>query len=211
MRGYCNNPVICTNCGSKRGFPKRKLCRSCQMERCNYHTVTPWTEGQLALLRECYSGDRDELIARRKRLRELTGYTRGAVDAQAHRMGLRLVANKPYTPEEERYIRENAGEMPVHQIATKLGRGLRNLEVKMRKMRVSYRFRHEGFNQKEFAEAMGVWPTTVRTWINAGHLRTFAGRITDTAVSEFIRNKRHLYTLRRVDEDWFKDLVFGSH
>ena len=197
-------------CGNKQGFPKRRLCRSCQVSLKNPNRVTHWTEGQLEMLREAYRGDRAHMLATRRRLIELTGYTRGTVGAQCRRMGLRMYTYHPYTPQEEQYLRDNAEIITLEKIAKVLGRSCQCLRAKLSRMGLSSKCEREGLNQKEFAQLMGVRPPTVRQWIKRGHLRMFDERITGTAVREFLRNKYHLYNLNRVDDEWFKATIFGQ-
>jgi hypothetical protein len=209
VRGFCNNPVICEMCGNKKGFPKRRLCRSCQVQLKNPNRVTKWTDGQLEMLREAYTGNRAKMLATRRRLMEITGYTRGSVDAQCRRMGLRMYTYHPYTPQEEQYLRESAEIIPLVTIARVLGRSSQCLRAKLSKMGLSSKCEREGLNQKEFAELMGVRPPTVRHWVQRGHLRMFDERITGTAVREFLQTKHNLYSVNRVDDEWFKATIFG--
>lgn len=141
---------------------------------------------------------------------ELTGYTRGTIDAQCRRMGLRMLITRPYTPREERFIRENAGEMSVRRIAGILGRGVPCLQKKINQLGLRSWYRTEGLSQKDFAELMGVQAGTVRKWIERGHLRIYDGKISSIAAKEFLREKAFLYSVRRVDDDWFKSVVFEA-
>jgi len=209
VRGIPKYPVVCKKCGSKRGFPKLELCRLCQM---NEHGILRkkrvWTDGEIALLRDAYS-DHKQLRAKRKRLSELSGLTRSQIDSKARELRLCSEKHKPYTPIELKYIAENVREMTVEEIAEVLGRSPYGIKKQIYQMRLSAKLSTDGYSQKTLAEVMGVPASTVHAWITRGHIQTYAGKIPECRVKEFLESKSHLYTLSKVDEFWFKQLIFG--
>jgi len=207
MRGTPLNPVICKNCGSKFGYPKQQLCRACQPRPAK----AQWTEEQKALIRDAFSKDRAYLIERRKKIMELTGFTFHQFQWKARDMGLKMFTShrRYWTEREIKFLQDHAGEMTIQAMAKTLGRNETGVRVQLYRVGLRGAVSRNGFSGKEFAQLMGVCPTTVYGWINSGKLRTWDDRILDKDAKRFISTETQLYSIRRVDDYMFKALLFG--
>jgi hypothetical protein len=76
----------------------------------------------------------------------------------------------------------------------------------------------EGYNISDLCECFGLSHTRIESWVRRGLLGKAHGhgghggniRLTESNVVRFIRRYPHEYDLGRVDEIWFKSVVFGS-
>jgi hypothetical protein len=66
----------------------------------------------------------------------------------------------------------------------------------------------EGYSQSDLAELFGVSPPTIRRWIMRRWLTLADDRVCDKAVIRFLKNHPDQYSLRRINEEWFKGLIF---
>lgn len=57
---------------------------------------------------------------------------------------------------------------------------------------------------------LGVGGRSIKKWIKLGWLRVQNDRITEASMVKFLREHPEEYRLNRVDETWFKGLLFPS-
>lgn len=107
-------------------------------------------------------------------------------------------------------------------IARRLQRSVTAVTVKRKRLGLC-RASFDGYSARQLAEAMGVDSHQPGRWIRQGWLRGTArgtdrrgGQhgdewvITEAAVRAFLAAHRTAYDLRKVDQVWFLDLVFGE-
>jgi hypothetical protein len=168
----------------------------------------------LGELQAAYCGDKRELSAALDRLEARTGWPRHAFKYEAGRRGwLRNEGRRPWLPDEVEYLRLHLGEYSAARIAKTLGRSTESVIAKAEAMRLSRRLT-EGYTITDLAQVFGVDPHKAASWVRRGLLGRIGpnmneARVTDKAVAAFIRNHFREYDLRRVDQVWFKSMVFA--
>ncbi|HXB21271.1 MAG TPA: hypothetical protein VNV88_07820 [Candidatus Solibacter sp.] len=211
MRGIPNNPVVCIGCGELRGSPKDRRCHSCRIQtRPNPNKKFSWTaeldqELQLAY-KEAHT--RRELSENLNRFQKRSGFTRIVMLARAAQLGI-SAKRKRWTPEEIEVLSEAAGSLSKAAIARKLKRSYWAVKAECSKLQISSRL-SEGYSRADIECLLGVGPRSVRKWITLGWLRVQDGRVTEPSVIKFLREHPEEYRLSRVDEAWYKGLLFPS-
>jgi hypothetical protein len=212
MRGFPNNPVTCKTCGSERGAPKDELCHSCRIKnRPNLKKKYFWTpEHDLALTRAYrFARDRAELTELLTYLQRSSGFPRFAIVARAAELGLAFQVRRHWSTTEVETMRELVGTYSTKTVALRLGRSYHSVKRKVVVMNLSSRVR-EGYSLHDVQVLVGVNSRKVYSWICKGWLRLDDGRVSDTQMRRFLRRHPEEYILRRVDEAWFKDIVFSK-
>jgi len=158
--------------------------------------------------------NRPELTAAIDRLQRKTGWARATFSSEARRHGWALVRRTRWSPEELEYLGERVGSMPVATLARKLGRSVDSVRCKAWQL-VGYSRVQEGYTIADLKRVFGVTYPTVKRWMDHGmlgkvHEGLGAGlRVADRNVYRFLRHHAHEYDLRRVDQTWYKSVVFG--
>lgn len=201
------------SCGQQAGRDGR--CRRCRLRefgqsRRIYH-FTPELRDEL---RRAYCGKKGELTAALNRLHRKTGWPRHAFKAEAIRLGLTTFDHRRFwTGEEIDYLREKLGVISVTRIARNLGRTVLSVESKAEKLGISRRV-SEGYNMADLQVVFGESAHKVRRWMERGMFgkvhKNNGKRINEENVVRFLRRYPHEYDLRRVDQEWFKGMVFGT-
>lgn len=144
------------------------------------------------------------------------GMPKWAVAHRAVALGLtRPLPNRTdWAPAEEALLLRYAGLRSPKWIATKLGRTEASVVTKAKRdaLRLG---RRNGYTCRDLAEAFGVDEHKVMRWADEGKLavtrRGYAGRdpwaVTEAAVVAFVVEHPHDFELRRVNQQWFMDLV----
>ena len=204
----------CTQCGGS-GADQAGRCRKCWLMEFGRHKRKYFfTEALTADLRAAYHGDKTHLSRALDRLTTLTKWPRDAFKREANRLGLvRRGDIRPWTPEEDAYLAETLGAVSMWAMARKLGRTRWSIESRAARLDLSRRVKW-GYNLTDLAVAFGVHRDSARRWVARGLLgrtRAWQGvRVEEKAVARFIRRYPHEYDLRRVDQTWFKAMVFGD-
>lgn len=168
--------------------------------------------------RLAYCGKKSELTSRLDRLVRRTGWPRWAFKYESGRRGWTTADHRRgWTAEEVEYLEERIGVVSVKQIAKRLGRTHQSVQAKAEKLHLSRRVR-EGYCLADLQVVFGESPHKVRRWVERGLLgkaHRRAGslgtvRVTEANVVLFVRQHASEYDLRRVDQGWFKSMVFGS-
>lgn len=212
MRGVPNFPVLCSVCRKLNGAPKDKLCHACRLRsKPNSRKRFFWTKEFDARLRDSYTraSTREDLTASLDALQRLTGFPRFVILARAADLGLSFVRRRPWSDEEIHFVKSNAGRLSVRAIAARLSRTYYSVKAAIKSMELDGRVTH-GYSVDELVRTFGVGKTTVDRWISKGWITRNEGRVTETSVLRFLRLRPHEYQLRRVDEVWFKELVFAQ-
>lgn len=173
-----------------------------------------FTPELLEELFRAYCGNKRELSAALDVLQRKTHWPRWAFKLEARRRGwITADHRRPWTREEIERLREMLGTRPVKAIARALGRSPESVEAKAEKLRLSRRVR-EGYTIEDLAQCFGTYRAKVRHWIERGLLgrpvrNGIAVRVHERSVLRFIREHAAEYDLRRVDQTWFKGMVFA--
>jgi len=162
------------------------------------------------MLRQCYAVKRRaELVKSITAMAARTGFGRSLIYARARGLGLTFINKRKWTTEEVAYLDESRGCVPVRRMAKRLGRSVDSVLIQLARMGVSGRV-VDGYTVRDIAELLGVGWATVQGWERRGLLKRLPhGRYDDDAVLKFLKLHPHEYDLRRVDQTWFKGLVFG--
>ena len=142
-------------------------------------------------------------------IQRLSGFTRVVILNRAVDLGLAYCQRRPWTADEIDTLREHAGRVTPGAIAHKLNRTHASVRSKLKQLKISARI-SEGYTQVDLCCLLGVSPKSIRNWIAWGWLRGVAGRIPETSVVRFLRQHPDQYQLSRVDEAWFKGLIFPA-
>lgn len=212
MRGIPKDAVECVDCQLPRGSKKDSLCASCRLKR--RPKKYPFTPEMDDYLRRVYADNSynknalgEAITAYEKRYR----LPRYVVRARASRLGVSVDNRRRWTPEEIATLRNLAGSMSVKEIAAKMGRGHTCVAAMMDSQRISRKIT-EGYTRQEVCQLLGVSATTTIKWVRSCLLKVNAetDRVTEASMAKFIRNHPDKYSLKRVDEAWFKGMIFPS-
>jgi hypothetical protein len=150
----------------------------------------------------------DQLVRR-------TGWPRHVFKHEARRNGwIAPGQRRPWTDEEMSYLGEAIGVTSLARIARNLGRNLDAVRVKAERLHLS-RKPQSGYNQSDLQTAFGVGPEKVRRWLDRGlfgkrHRFGAQVRVSEPNVIRFLREHASEYDLRRVDQEWYKGILFGE-
>lgn len=212
MRGIPNKPVRCLVCGRMKACAADQLCHSCRISsRPNPRKRFFWTTELDAVLVSAYrrAQNREELSRNLTTLQRRSRFTRVVILTRAVQLGLSFSRRRPWTPAEIALLESSAGRYSPVSIARKLQRTLGSTKAKMKQMESSLRIT-EGYSQSDLAELLGASPASIRRWRRIGWLSLVGSRIPESAVIRFLRFHPNEYQLRRVDEGWFKGLLFPA-
>jgi DNA-binding transcriptional regulator YiaG len=198
------------NCSCGRLATVAGKCRPCHCRKLAQDRKR-WTPEIEALLREAYAlPKRKDLTARLDRLAMVTGFSRKTLLLRARQKGFsHSTKQRPWTVEDDAWLMDMAGTRKVSTIARMMQRSESSVTNRLNRLKVSARLQ-EGMTKQEFALCFGVTEHTVRKWENEGKLHVHDGRIHDHTARTFIHKYPWTYDLRRVDQTWFKGMVFGD-
>jgi hypothetical protein len=170
-----------------------------------------WTKEFDTRLRDSYTraSARKDLTASLDALQRFTGFPRFVILARAADLGFSFVRRRPWSDEELQFLKSNAGRLSVKALAERLSRTYYSVKAAIKSMELDGRVT-QGYSVDELMRTFGVGKATVDRWIAKGWMRRNEGRITENSVYRFIRLRPHEYQLRRVDEIWFKEIVFAQ-
>jgi hypothetical protein len=118
---------------------------------------------------------------------------------------------REWTPEEDEFLGDHMGILTARVIAAKLQRSMGSVRSRASHLALSGRLK-EGYNISDLVAVLGACDGTVRGWMRRGLLGAIqerAGlRATEDAVVRFLRRYPAEYDLRRVDQVWFKSMIF---
>ena len=211
MRGIPNKPVVCRSCSERKGSPADHLCHGCRIKmRPSPNKRFFWTTELDQQLRLCYQDapNKVALTDNLTGLQKRTGFTRVVLLARAAQLGL-SAQSRAWTQGEIQSLENLAGTLSSAAIARKLGRSYGSIKARCAKQNISRRIR-EGYSREDVESLLGVGARSVRKWIKSGWLRLHQGRVTESSMIRFLREHPEEYRLNRVDETWFKGLLFPS-
>lgn len=211
MRGVPNNPVVCAVCGVCKGSPKDRLCHACRLKsRPNPTKKYYWTPELDRELMLAYKEARDRcsLTENLNTLQQRGGFPRVVILARAERLGLSSTKRR-WTAEEAEYLSESAGTLTKVAIARKLRRSYWSVKARCSQLQISSRLTN-GYSRTDVQYLLGVGTRSVKKWIKMGWVRLQDNRLTEASVAKFLRDHPDEYKLNRVDEAWFKGILFPA-
>lgn len=208
MRGIPNDPVQCTGCGEPNGCPGDHKCHRCRIKgRPNPNKKYEWTNELDQAIRRAYqASSRRRLSENIDYLERLSRFSRASIMARAAILGLAAKRRK-WTVQEVEFLSEAAGSIGKAAVARKLNRSYASVKAEFSHLQLSSRV-SAGYSQGDVAYLLGAGPRTVRKWVRAGWLSLQRGRISEASLIKFIRQHPEEYQLSRVDEAWFKGMLF---
>src|SRR5260370_5243117 len=212
MRGIPKTPVVCICCNRVNGCAADQLCHSCGMQRRSpQNKKFHWTQELDGRLRQAYQRARTRagLTANLDQIQRSCGFTRVVILNRAVVLGLAFCQRRPWTTTEIDMLREHAGKSAVGTLTKKLGRTHASIKGKLKQRDVSARIT-DGYSKEDLRVLLGVSAKSIRNWIAWGWIRVVAGRIPESSVARFLRQHPDQYQLSRVEEAWFKGLVFPA-
>jgi len=201
-------------CACGEAAQRDGVCRKCRLRALGQaRRKYVWTEELREELRAAYRLRKFPRARALDRMSGLTKWPRHALKVEAIRLRLVTHHTRAWSREEEEYLRERAGVISVAGMARKLGRSQASVESRLARLKVSRKPR-EGYTLIDLRDAFGAHRDIVKRWMDRGLLgavRKDNGlRVSDEAVVRFLREHPREYDLRRVDQDWFKAMVFGA-
>jgi hypothetical protein len=171
----------------------------------------------LADLRKVYTGSARQISAKLKRLSRQCGWPVPYLTSEARIRGWRVMGERrPWTDQDEIRLRQYAGSASVQTIARKLRRSVSSVANEARRLELSMRIA-DGYSIRTLSEVFGVHHLRVEGWIKRGLLGKARhggqGGMTwfpAASVSRFIRKHPSEYDLGRIDQVWFKSMLFGG-
>jgi hypothetical protein len=219
MAGHIKNPVECVTCGFPRAYKAGVRCHICAMRAApNPKQKYFFKPEHDDLLRRAYgnAGDRNALMAAISEVVRRTSFPRRALLLRAQKLGITCDERHPWTKAEIERLHELVGRYPKHAIAKIMRRTVISVSDKMKRLQMSSRL-SEGYSVKDLVDCLGVSPQTVKIWIGRGWLRyggqgsaLHSTRIPEPSVKRFLKEHPEEYRLARVDEAWFKGMLFTA-
>lgn len=212
MRGIPNHPVTCSKCGSGKGCPKDNLCHRCRITgRPNPNKRFFWSaEFDHALIRAYRSAhSRRDLTDNLNHVQRLTGFTRIVILSKAQVLGLSFATRRPWSDSEIEILHEALGSRSNGQIARQLGRTYYSVKAQVAKIGGSTRV-SDNYSQQEVQQLFGVGRKRICQWIRNGWLQLLGDRVTERSLAKFLRLHPEEYQLSRIDEAWFKGMLFPA-
>jgi DNA-binding CsgD family transcriptional regulator len=211
LRGIPNNPVVCIRCGRNNGAPSDRLCHGCRIKARPNPTRRFWWNPELdrqlrAVYQEAHT--RRELTEGLNTFQRQSGFTRVVVLARATQLGLSSDTRR-WTPAEIEVLGDLAGTLSKSAIARKLGRSYWSVKAQCSRLCIQSRI-ISGYSRVDVQYLLGVGPRSTTKWIKLGWLKLHNDRITEASMVKFLREHPEEYRLSRVDETWFKGLLFPS-
>jgi hypothetical protein len=173
-----------------------------------------WTPERDRVLRERYDG---RVSGRAAEIGAALGWPAWAVKKRAATLGLTHAPaeRREWTAAEKRFLLEHAGSRLTPWIARQLRRGETSVVLKLKRMKISRRFR-DGYTLRELELCFGVDHHSIDRWIRLGQIvgrrrgtrrRADAWLFTDADVLRFVGQHPMAFRLDKVDQLWFMDLI----
>lgn len=212
----------CLDCQTPVARKHARYCEGCRWKHHRKGRKYIWTPEKDAYLREKYATakrGRKALIARH------LGFPGWAVQRRASELGLAKPWPKDrraWTREEIAFLEQHAGTRHVNWIRLKLKRGLSAVIVKMKRLGLSRRLT-EGYTMRGLEEAFGTDHRVISGWISRGWLKASrlpeegepdltrrTMHVTHGAVRRFVREHWDEIDIRRIDQAWLGDVIWGD-
>ena len=208
--------LVCEDCHeSYEGLAGGKYCPRCRWRhRGKRPTLHAWTPERDQVLRERYDS---RVRGRAGELACALGKPRWVIKRRAVVLGLTHPRpdRKDWTAQETSFLWDHAGSRTTHWIAQQLGRSESVVVLKLKRMKISARFR-EGYTLRELELCFGTDHHVIERWVREGRLAPRrrgtdrprdAWYVTDADLLTFIRDHPLAFRLDKVEQTWFMDLI----
>lgn len=195
-----------------KGCARDGLCHGCRLlARPSARRRFVWTPGLDEILQRAYrhARNRAELSSNLADLQRRSGFTRNVILNRAVQLGLSFSTRRAWRAEEVELLKAEAGRTTPRALAVKLNRSHGSVKARLKELGLSGRIR-EGYSQDDLRRLLGVSARSIKTWLARGWLRLVQERIPEASVIRFLRLHSEQYHLGRVDQAWFKGLVFPA-
>jgi hypothetical protein len=172
---------------------------------------TPELDESLKRIYAEYSPRRVELSHALRAFRTRQGWPQSVVTDRAQKLRLTRFFKYRWTKEEDALLRSMLGARSVAYIAKKLGRSWKCVAARIYELKMSSR-QTDGYSRSDLCQVFGVSLKTVNRWIGNGWMKQEPDsyRFSEGAVLKFLRGHSEEYDLKRVDQPWFKGMLFAS-
>jgi len=204
--------VVCSGCHRLNGCAADRMCHSCRLQRrAPANKKFQWTPELDEKLRHAYQRAQTKvaLTYNLDLVQRSCGFTRVVILSRAAVLGLAFCRRRPWTKEEIDRLGEHAGMSTLAALAKKLDRTPASVKAKLKQLEISFRLR-EGYTKEDLRLLLRVSTKSIRNWVNRGWLRGVNGRFPESAVAKFLHQHPDQYQLGRVEEAWFKGLIFPA-
>lgn len=171
-----------------------------------------WTPTLDQILRDGYVNSRKKSDLTRciSKVVELTGLSRFMVKDRARELGLSHDPRKAWTKAEIDYLEASAGSVSAFRMSKHLGRSYRSVVGRLTKLELRWSVT-DGYANRDLAELLRVSEDTVCKWHRNGLIKRNAeNRFPESTIVRFLKENPQEYDLRRVDQVWFKSLLFPN-
>jgi hypothetical protein len=166
-------------------------------------------------LRLAYVGTKAEVSANLNRLSARAEIAKWVLTHEAQKRGWRCVASsRPWNLQEIAYLKENLDRISISRVAHDLRRSVVAAQAKAAEVKLLARVADE-YTVSDLGECFGVRQARVESWMRRGLLgkAQVSGadlRYAAASVAQFIRRHAREYDLCRLNQTWFKAIVFGA-
>lgn len=171
-----------------------------------------WTESLDLMVKRAYqtARNRKELIRNITLLKQTTAFPGFAIHQRAAQLGVARTKPPGWTGEEIERLHELVATAGRRTIARRLGRTEYSVKAQLRKLGLSLQFR-DGYTGETLASVLGTSPKTVRRWEQMRWLKKVDDRFPESAIRRFLVTHPEQYQLGRVNEAWFKGMLFDRY
>lgn len=169
-----------------------------------------WTTEVDQVLRRTYqtAHNRATLTEGITAVQRLTRFPRSVIVSRAAALGL-TTAGRRWSEQEISKLQEILGSRSLSTIAEQLSRSYYSVKGVVARLQVSARIT-EGYSRQDLERLLGVSSRQVRRWIALKWIKLVDGRVPESEIARFLRRHPEQYQLNRVDEAWFKGLLFPA-
>jgi len=169
-----------------------------------------WTTEFDQVLRRTYqtTHSRAALIEGITAIQRLTRFPRSVIVSRAAALGV-TTPGRRWSAQEISKLREILGSRSLSTIAGQLSRSYYSVKGAVARLQVSARI-SEGYSRHDIERLLGVSSRQVRRWIALKWIKLVDERVPESELARFLRRHPEQYQLNRVDEAWFKGLLFPA-
>lgn len=174
------------------------------------HRRHAWTTEFDQVLRRTYqtAHSRAALTEGITAIQRLTQFPRSVIVSRAAALGL-TAPGRRWSEQEIARLQEILGSRSLSTIAEQLSRSYYSVKGAVARLQVSARIT-EGYSRQDLERLLGVSSRQVRRWIARKWIKLVDERVPESEIVRFLRRHPEQYQLNRVDEAWFKGLLFPA-